>query len=586
MTYLQYKQTLSHAYSTYFLPKQRKNLNFFILTIKIINIKKFTRAISLFILSISTLSFSLWSLADSNPNNQATQDLLLAEFAINNNQPLKALEIYQKIATMTNDPSVARRATELALENGKDEEALSTVKIWADSDKTSAKAQLIASLLVMQYKEVSEAKNYLYNLLTIKPVETKLATDNQAADEDADLYAYIELLINHPFDNAKLEQIKSLLLAIQQDVKTNSSMDKTYIYIALSLLYEKLGEGELSLHYINEALKQTPKLQTAHIHKIRLLNIYKSTDEALSYLEDTIATFPTNYELRKLYADILYDLEDWPKAKAHYETLAKQDVYQQEVLLQLAYINITNNDIIEARKNLLKLTQSAEYSNIANYNLGLIAMQLDKTDDAVSFFNAVKDGEFYIRSKVRLASIHTKKQEFEQAKQILDNVLENKQAIDIDGYIKEIILSEAEVLYQQGLYSDALAILNTIKSHYPSDPDIHYSIGILAIKLDNTDLFTENMDFVIKNNPSNIDALSALGWHYYKNNDNDKALQLLQQAYVADHFNSTRVGSRYAAILWRMGQTKQAEEIWQKFLELDPHNQALRDMIEKTKSVK
>lgn len=506
--------------------------------------------------------------------NTVTEELLTAEFAANNHEIEKARKIYQKIALESKDPKVARRATELALEQNNDREALKTIKIWADNDKESAKAQLIASLLISQYESPDNAYDYIKNLLNLNNNETPV---------------YIELFLSHPFDKPKLAAIGKTLEQIQaesiqkRNAKNSNKKDNPYLHLALSYYYEQINNGTDSLDHINKALALNPDLQSGHIHKIRLLNIYQSTDAALAYMDNTVSLFPNNNELRKLYADILYDLEKWAKAKVQYTTLSKQDVYKEDAILQLAYINITNNDIRAAKRLLIQLTNSDDYSNIANYNLGLIEQQLGDTDKALEYFNSIDSGEYLIRSKIRMSSLLTDQKKFDKAKEVIDSAILIAKKSNTDGYLKEIILSEADILYQQGLYQNAMSILDNVKAHYPEDPDLYYSIAILADKLNNVDLFKENMEYLININPNNSSALSALAWHYYKENNLLKANELLQRAYETDDLNSSKIGARYGAVLWKLGQKEKADEVWQKVIELDPHNDYLREMIEKTK---
>ena len=548
--------------------------NIYIGNIKIINVYK-TIGLILLSLLLSLKSFAeQTSNISANPTHnqmsaEMTKELLLAEFAINNNQPLKALEIYLKIAETTKDPQIAKRATELAIANSRDQEALRTIKIWADGDLTSSKAQLLASLLMMQYYDVADANEYIKRLLKISDVS------------DAQQYAYFELLFSHPLDKPGLKKLGELLESI---VKMPEFNNNTNVLLAMSMYYEKAGIGKKSLEYIDKALQINNMLQIAHIQKIRLLNLYQSTASTLQYLENTIALFPDNHELRKLYADILYDLAKWPAAKAQYEILISQNIFIDESLLQLAYIYINTDDLKAAKKYLLKLSDNEIYGDMANYYLGILSQQLGLNEEALKYFNLTHEGEYYIRSKMRIATILVNQNKLKEAKEVLSSLIKEFKENDTTAYAKEIVLSEAELLYQQGMYTDSLIILDNIKHHYPNDPDIYYSIGILANKLNNSKLFEENMNFVITKNPNNSDALSALGWHYYKQQQHKKAYDLLAKAYEVDNYNSIKIGSRFAAILWKLGQKEKADAIWKKYLELDPNNQALRDMIKETKN--
>ena len=545
-------------------------LVYFIANIKIINRFKPSRLILMLLaIILPVLSPVVSSAVPSAASSEAyTSDLLMAEFAANNNNPAKALEIYQKISKDVKDPKILKRAAELAISMTDREKTIETVTLWADYDQQAIKAQLAASLLYTQIGDIAKTHDYLKRLFLL-------------SDEES--FHNSELLITQQFDQKKLQEFGELLEKINTEIKDNpKDSSKTYIStMALALFYDKANNSNKSIENINKVLSMKPEWTHAHMQKTKLLSMYESADKAIKYLDNIIAVYPTQYELRKLYADILYDMDQFEKAEEHYVILSKQPQFEAEALLQLAHINLAKNDLKNAEKYLIKLSAQPTYNSLAKYYLGIVAEQLGNQTKALEYFSQTDgDDEYAIRGQVRSVAILTLLKKQAEADKIMQEIFS---ADNDSAAAKTSILSEAQLLYEQGLHQNALIILKNVEAKYPDDMDIKYSLGILAKKMNNNDLFEKNMDLVLKKNPDNPNALSALGWHYFNQQKTDKALELLKQAFAHDDTNSINVGARLGAVLWSTGQYDQANVIWKKMLELDPYNDALRDIIKKYK---
>ncbi|MBP9721764.1 MAG: hypothetical protein KBD64_01240, partial [Gammaproteobacteria bacterium] len=342
-------------------------------------------------LILALLSQPVSALALVAPDNSDyTSEILTAEFAANNNRPAEALQIYQKIALETKNPEIAKRATELSIELGNDEQALRTALIWADKDLQSVKAQTIAALLVVQYNSITNAEKYIKQLFTLV---------------NPDSFLNIELVLNHPLDQQKNQELGTLL----EKIKSNKELgNNAAVDLALSIYYEKNNNSQKSLEYANLAVKLDPQWSQAHMQKTKLLSAYNSAQNAINYLESTIVKYPKQVELRKLYADILYDMDQLDKAAKHYSILSQSPLYKNEALLQLAHISITQNNLKNAEKYLLELNQNPDYEELAKYYLGLINQQSGNYEKALECFAQLQNTEnteYVIKAKVRTAAI-------------------------------------------------------------------------------------------------------------------------------------------------------------------------------------
>jgi tetratricopeptide (TPR) repeat protein len=148
----------------------------------------------------------------------------------------------------------------------------------------------------------------------------------------------------------------------------------------------------------------------------------------------------------------------------------------------------------------------------------------------------------------------------------------------------------------------------------PQSTDLHYSLGVLYEKTNRFQESIQEMEFVLKTDPDNAEALNfigysfadrginleeaekmikkaldlkpgnsymtdSLGWVYFRQNRMDMAIKYLKEASDALPVDATiaeHLGDAYS----KAGMTREAIEIYTKALKLNPGNNTLQKKID------
>jgi Tfp pilus assembly protein PilF len=303
-------------------------------------------------------------------------------------------------------------------------------------------------------------------------------------------------------------------------------------------------------------------------------------------LKENLAKTPEDTAARKLYADLLFDLKQWPEAEKQYKILLQNPESKYYALAQLVYISFIKNRLADAKNYLLELTNNTFYRSMAYFYLGLIEKQYNNLSLALQNFEKASqmglENNYTIRSSINTINIllkRKKENDLTKAHALLKYIFQTV------ANPKEFFLSEAQFLYQEKLYTEAFDLLNFLEKKLPNEQDISYSIAIAAKALNNHEIFTKKIHHVLTMAPNNIDALNALGWYHYNQQNYDKAYELLLQAFHNDNYNTTQIPLRLGAVLWRLNLKHQANEIWQKTLLINNNSQEVTKLITKYKHI-
>jgi tetratricopeptide (TPR) repeat protein len=78
------------------------------------------------------------------------------------------------------------------------------------------------------------------------------------------------------------------------------------------------------------------------------------------------------------------------------------------------------------------------------------------------------------------------------------------------------------------------------------------------------------------NNPAIIDSL---GWAYYRLGDLQRAVKLLQQAFI--DFPDHEVAAHLGEVLWKLERNNEAKSIWQKGLAQEPDSPLIKETLQR-----
>lgn len=515
---------------------------------------------------------------------ESLYQMLAAELAESRNQPEIALANYIAAAKQTQDPNVAKRATELALSHTSLEVAVEPAELWAKLAPNDLESQITMAAIYIRLFKAEKAIPYLKQLEKINPDEVH--------------QHFLLLYQQMPQDNEKEVLVKALNQLSQQPNSFAAN-------IALGEINLQTEHPDKALTFSEKALKQKPE----NIYSIQLytktLVALKQTPKAKKYL-DSIANNTTRLDLKSFQLQFLANQKfDVEGKKVLHEIMQQFDLKPGEIL-QLAKFSMQAQWYKSSQEILERLRTFPESKDIAHYFLARIAEIQNKPKDAIQWFEQVLTGPFHVLSQIRASVLLMNEKEYDKALTLLSRA----QSQNLNDKIR-LIITESEVLQKAQRYDQAFDKLTEAVQLDPNDDELLYSRSLLATQLEKHQMAEQDLRAIITQNPNHIDALNALGylltnhskrydeakellnraiklspnnptvldslgWLEYKLGQNEEALKYLRRA--AKLAQDPEISAHLGEVLWAMKDYKAAREIWDQALVLNPKN----DLILKT----
>jgi Flp pilus assembly protein TadD len=115
------------------------------------------------------------------------------------------------------------------------------------------------------------------------------------------------------------------------------------------------------------------------------------------------------------------------------------------------------------------------------------------------------------------------------------------------------------------------------------DPDNADALNALGYTLtDQTDRHEEALELIekaLKIKPHEASFIDSLGWVQYRLNNFQIALTHLRRAF--EMFRNDEIAAHLGEVLWVVGDRTEANQVWEKGLELAPESEILKDVIQR-----
>jgi len=492
------------------------------------------------------------------------------------------------------DPGSAFLYTALAevkIKIGQIQEALEYIDKAIKLDPSYRPPYLMAGSIMAATGKDSEATGYLRKAVELDP-----------AKEDA--YLQLAVSLTHLFE---YEEAVSTLKAL---IKINNESVLGYYYLGKTYGQMKLYRDAVG--YFSKALELRPDLDQAAI------------DMAAAYEA----------------------LGEYGKAIDTYKGLVGDEESKPAVLQRLIQILIQQRRFNDALKYLRLAVDSGYGGQETMRKIGLIHMELDQFDAAITVFNTMlekdpeahqvrlylgmafeekgdlnsafaefskipHDSAAYIDAVGHIAFIHKEQGKPELAVEAL------KTAISDNPKQLELYLNLSSLYEALERRDEALALLLDTEKRFEGEPRLQFRIGVLYDALGKRAESIERMKNVIAINPRDAQALNfigytyaemginleealsyvrkaveirpndgfildSLGWVYFKLKRYDEAVRFLEEAVALVPDDST-IAEHLGDVYLSRREYKKALTNYRKALEIDPDRKELADKIRRAK---
>ena len=527
--------------------------------------------------------------ADEPPETPIPKDnllpLLQAEFALRARDYSQAVALLTEQAALLTDPALARRALRLAEFVTDAERAAAMAVRLVELDPEDGAAQAAASGWLSRTGQPVAALEFAGNAYELgHPVNVATTLGNYEQMDDDSKAAIAEALhdlaARWPDDN-EIAIASSLLARLEQDWRRAES-------------------------FLLPVLERSPE----DVRAIMLwtqLQLDQSVPNPLQRLEDAVAAFPANQELRLQYARLLGSEGDYTGAREQFALLLEVDPTNPELLSTAALLDFELEIFDAAQLKFEQLIALGERPDEAHYYIGRIEMSRDRYPEAIESFAQVGPSREFRDAKARAASLLA---DTAFASDIRDFFEAQRRAFP--GNAEQLFLLEADALrdwdgealkaYDRGLttfprsfsllYGRAMvheaegeltAMETDLRRILEQDPNHAATLNALGYTLTNhTERYEEAADLIeraLALSPGDPAILDSLGWVYYKLGQLAQSEALLRQAHQA--FPDPEVAAHLGEVLWIQGKQIEARDIWRDGLSRVPDHSIILEAVQR-----
>ncbi len=522
-------------------------------------------------------------------NTQVLHHLLSAELASSRHLDKDALNSYLEASRLSQDPSIAKIATELALKENNAKAAIEASSIWANNALDDLQAQLIALSLNLGNQKKEHAKKYLSNAVAI---------NSQAIEENL-VVILVSIDVEHRI------ALTSLI-----DEAANDNQNNKLLQLCAASIYANQLDTKTAKTFLNRALKLDPKYIPAIKLNAKLIKHDLNSDNlAIEYLNGELKKINSN-ELREFVALSLADSGNEDNAAREFKILAKDPQYAPEALLKLGDYYVEKQDFNTAHNYLNMAIKYPQSEQAARFGIAQIYEYKDQLANAADYYDKVDSTcHLHVTAKLRAASLYYTLNDLTKA---LD-ALATAQPTTFDEQ-KQILLTMIDLQIESELYDEALKLNNQILEHAPGDIEFTYARSMINTKLNQYKDAEKDLKTVLAADPDNISALNSLafvlsndktrindalvyiekalhlvpdhpafldskGWILYLKGEINDAIKLIATAY--SHTDEDIVAAHYGEVLWKNGEKDKAIKIWQKSIKSNAKHGKTKETMQK-----
>jgi len=482
--------------------------------------------------------------------------ILVAEMMALKGFEAQAFDIIFKLAYKLRSPDLAKRAFQFSMKTYDAQKIEAATSLWREISPNATTPWRASFLIALRQNDVKKALAdwERYRALSKAPLERDLLMVAQKVGASA--------------------PSESGLVFMQSLVKKYP--DTWASYFSMGLVADGFNQLDVALDALENARKYQTETSESKIHQF-LAKLYLQippAERGISELERYLKKYPQDWLVQERMARLEVQASRYDAATVRYNLILTAEPNAYTSRLSLALIQIEQKNFTLAEENLLKVKDQKGYSDVVNYYLGLINQEMKNTEKALSYFDRVKLGAYYVDAQLHRSEIYFSKEEPDHAFEIL-NRIEGKQVKDV------LKVHRAKAIFYSALGQSKQAVeaYNEVLALAPNHIGALMNQAMLFYDLKQLGSYVANLKRVIEIDPNEADALNALGYHYAERNENlAEAEALLQRAYQINP-ESYYILDSMGWLYFQKGQYALAKTYLQKALDIQMDDEVLIHLI-------
>lgn len=515
----------------------------------------------------------------SEANAEFVYKFLLAEIALQRNDPNAAGHLYLDLAKLTKNSFLAQNAAQLGsmVRNGR--LALDAADVWSKLDPTSADAQ----------KVLAEMYIASGNLAKARPIVKKIL---ESEESKGDGFLYLNNILS------RVENKTNALRFIIDIAKPYPNMVEAHFAVAHTA--HMAGNDTIRDRELKIVDSLDPKWETSILFKGAIL-FQQDPNQAIDEYKKFINKNPKSNSVRLELAKALVQTEKYSEAKQHFEKLVNSPLASSDLSLTVALLALESGDDLVAEKYLNQALER-KYPNPDQIYMYLARIYAQREDlaNVLNWVEKISAGPMFVDSRIFAAqSIRAKNGVSDAIK-----YLEQFKSLDRQEKLKFLQL-KTSFLYNDNQYQQAINLMLSEEEKYNDSAEFYFDFGLLYEKNKDFESMEKHLKKAISLKPDYAIAYNALGYSYADRNikldDAKKYIEIAlsidsQNHYILDsmgwvHFRlgnydiayefitkaytiqeDPEIAAHLGEVLWKQGKQNEAISIWQSSLEKFPEN--------------
>ena len=520
--------------------------------------------------------------ADSQ--SQLMFELMIAELAGRRGQLDVALAGYLRAAEKTDDPRVSERATRLAMFGRQWAEAETAATRWRTLDPDNVEAPQMLGQALLRQDKAEEATELYEQLLADAQDRRQMLRDIQ-----------VELQRN---------ENPAIAVAVMQAL-ADSHPDDLESHLGLARAHVTNNDDEAALLASEAALLINPADTDALLMRAQILGGLGRLDEAYTLLQEALGENSGNTRLRLGYARLLVEGGRYEQVDGELMRIFDESADDPDTLLTISLLAIEARRLVQARMYLSELLSNGAYPDEANFYLARISDDQQEYEQAIAYYDAVKQGDLQFNAQLRAAELTALQGNLDEGRarlRLLSSSVSNP-PVQV-----RLITAESRMLQNANQPGEAVEVLNEGLKQFPEDHDLLYSRALAANAAGDDDSMVDDLNLLIELDPNNAHALNALGyffadenieiekaeallvkanellpddpaimdslgWLRFRQARYDEAIELLSAAYK--RFPDPEIAAHLVEALWLNGAQGEARELIEQALKSSPDDERL-----------
>ena len=527
--------------------------------------------------------------------------LMLGDVALQRGDVALAARAYFDAARSTNDPRLARRATEIAIASRQRSLIKDSAELWSKLEPTAERPKRVLGALA------ADGGKGVPNTAADDELRTRIERVLADAALSGTGVGEVFLQLNRLF--AQQSDKRAVLSLVRDVAKPYPKTPEAHYAIALAAFAagDDMATASEASDEIDRALELRPDWERAAILKSEIL-ARKSTSSAVTWLETFVGAHPDAKSATGALAQQYVDQKRFADARALMKKLWDKEPDSRDLEYAVAAIAIQMKDYAEAERLLLDL-KAANYgeAGVIDLQLAQIAEDTKQYDKAIERYQGITEGERAWLAKLRIGAMYGKQGKLAEGKRWLDGL----DAVTLEQKV-QLRQAQAQLLRDAGDDASAYQTLSKGLEEHPDNPDLIYDLAMVAEKLDKVDEAESRLKRLVELKPDDAQALNALGytivdrtprtdeglaliekahklsprdpfildslgWAFYRMGKLEEAERYLRQA--LDGRPDAEIAAHLGEVLWRKGERDQARALWKAQLDTNPDNAVLKETV-------